>query len=348
MFKDKLFTEELLEKKHNLNDVNLLVNLLKEFNISPEHALAGTGIDQAQLTDPSALVSHKQELQLFNNAQALAPIDEIGILAAKKSDIASFGILGYAMLSCDTLKTAIDLGTRYIDVVGPKLHHHFLQVNGKSIYRVVDPYDVGDLLPFCVEMSLGPIFLLAQELLEIDNVAEEIHFTYPEPSYSSHYHNLFNARLVFNSPFNQLILRDGLLEQALPKANPLSAKLLEKLCADTTQQNRNSINHQEEVRKILLTKPGYFPKIDKVAEAMNVAPRTLRRKLQLAGTSFQKILDEVRRQLSINYLTNTQFCVDEIANLVGFSDAANFRQAFKRWTGKAPSEIRLKTAEPAF
>ncbi|OUS32142.1 hypothetical protein A9Q99_01685 [Gammaproteobacteria bacterium 45_16_T64] len=336
-----MFTDKLHESKHNLNDVNLLVNLLDEFNISAERALDGTGIERHQLSDPSALVSHQQELTLFNNVRALAPIKEIGILAARRSDIASFGILGYAMLSCSCLKEAIDLGMRYIDVAGPKLHHQFIQMNGKSTYRVTDQYGVGELLPFCVEVSLGPIFLLTQELLEIDDVAEEIHFTFPEPSYISHYRELFNTRLIFNSQYNQLILRDGLLEQPLPKANPLSAKLLEKLCAEATQQHSYPLNHAVEVRNILLAKPGYFPKIDKVAEIMDVAPRTLRRKLQMADTSFQRILDDVRRQLSINYLSNTKFCVDEIASLVGFSDAANFRQAFKRWTGKTPSEVRL-------
>jgi len=336
-----MFTDKLNETTHNLNDVNLLVNLLSEFNISPEQALEGTGIDNAQLNDPCALVSHQQELKLFNNARLLAPAKEIGILAAKRSDIASFGILGYAMLSCSSLQHAIELGMRYIDVAGPKLHHQFLHSNGKSVYRVTDQYGVGDLLSFCVEVSLGPVFLLAQELLEISDVAEEIHFTYPEPSYAEHYRNLFNTRLVFNSQFNQLILRDNLLERPLPKANPLSAKLLEKLCAETTQQDKASLDHKEEVRSILLARPGYFPKIDQVADIMDVAPRTLRRKLQMSGTSFQRILDEVRKQLSINYLTGTQFCVDEIANLVGFSDAANFRQAFKRWTGKTPSEVRL-------
>lgn len=337
-----MFTDKLHESKHNLNDVNLLVNLLDELGISPEHALQGTGIEQHQLSDPAAHVSHQQELTLFNNVKSLAPIKEIGVLAARRSDIASFGILGYAMLSCSTLKDAIDLGMRYIDVAGPKLHHQFMQSNSKNIYRVTDQYGVGELLPFCVEVSLGPILLLAQELLEQQDVAEEVHFTFPEPSYVAHYQDLFNTRLIFNSQYNQVILRDGLLDQPLPKANPLSAKLLEKLCAEATQQQSHPINHQEEVRNILLAKPGYFPKIDKVAEIMDVAPRTLRRKLQMAGTSFQRILDDVRRQLSINYLTNTKFCVDEIASLVGFSDAANFRQAFKRWTGKTPSEVRAE------
>jgi AraC-like DNA-binding protein len=337
-----MFSDKLHETTHNLNDVNLLVSLLSEFNISPEQALEGTGIDNGQLNDPCALVSHQQELKLFNNVRTLVPAKEIGILAAKRSDIASFGILGYAMLSCSSLQHAIELGMRYIDVAGPKLLHQFLHANGKSIYRVMDQYGVGDLLSFCVEVSLGPVFLLAQELLEISDVAEEIHFTYPEPSYIEHYRALFNTRLVFNSQFNQIVLRDSLLERPLPKANPLSAKLLEKLCAEATQQDKASLDHKEEVRNILLARPGHFPKIDQVAGIMDVAPRTLRRKLQMTGTSFQRILDEVRRQLSINYLTSTQFCVDEIANLVGFSDAANFRQAFKRWTGKTPSEVRLE------
>jgi len=60
-----MFTDSFHETKHNLNDVNLLIGLLQEFDIPSELALAGTGIEPSQLNDPSALVSHQQELQLL-------------------------------------------------------------------------------------------------------------------------------------------------------------------------------------------------------------------------------------------------------------------------------------------
>jgi transcriptional regulator GlxA family with amidase domain len=50
--------------------------------------------------------------------------------------------------------------------------------------------------------------------------------------------------------------------------------------------------------------------------------------------------DELRTQLALKYLRSTALANEDIAQALGFSDAANFRRAFHRWTNKAPSEIR--------
>ena len=56
--------------------------------------------------------------------------------------------------------------------------------------------------------------------------------------------------------------------------------------------------------------------------------------------SYQELLDEVRRNLAVDYLSNSLLSVEQIAELVGYGEAANFRKAFRKWTGKAPSEFR--------
>jgi len=68
--------------------------------------------------------------------------------------------------------------------------------------------------------------------------------------------------------------------------------------------------------------------------------RTLRNHLHAQGTSFQAILDNVRQQLAINYLEQTDLSVDYVCGLVGFNDPSNFRRAFRKWTGMNPSELR--------
>ena len=68
--------------------------------------------------------------------------------------------------------------------------------------------------------------------------------------------------------------------------------------------------------------------------------RTLRNRLQAQSTSFQAILDNVRQQLAIDYLEQTDLSIDYICGLVGFDNASNFRRAFRQWTGKNPSDLR--------
>ena len=79
------------------------------------------------------------------------------------------------------------------------------------------------------------------------------------------------------------------------------------------------------------------------AATMNVTPRTLIRRLEGEGTSFQAIKDGLRRDIAIRSLRSGLKTIEEIAQEVGFSSAANFHRAFQRWTGSAPSHYRLAT-----
>jgi AraC-like DNA-binding protein len=76
------------------------------------------------------------------------------------------------------------------------------------------------------------------------------------------------------------------------------------------------------------------------ARQLDTTTRTLRRQLQQQGTSFRKVVDELRTQVAVKYLRDTVMTNDDIATAMGFSDPANFRHAFRRWTGKTPGEFR--------
>jgi AraC-like DNA-binding protein len=80
--------------------------------------------------------------------------------------------------------------------------------------------------------------------------------------------------------------------------------------------------------------------LDAVARRLKIPPRTLRRRLHEEGTSYRALLDELRMQVSLRYLRETQLTVEEIAAALGFSDAAGFRRAFRRWTRRTPIAFR--------
>jgi AraC-like DNA-binding protein len=71
-----------------------------------------------------------------------------------------------------------------------------------------------------------------------------------------------------------------------------------------------------------------------------VSVRSLQRKLADKGTSFARLLEDTRRELSRQYVANSRLSVAEITYLLGFSDPANFTRAFRRWTGQSPSTFR--------
>jgi AraC-like DNA-binding protein len=96
------------------------------------------------------------------------------------------------------------------------------------------------------------------------------------------------------------------------------------------------------VRSACLNGVGGFPRVVDVAARINVSPRTLHRRLAESGISYQAILDGVRRRLAEEYLRNTTLSIEEIAARTGFSEASNFRKAFKKWTQELPADYRRR------
>ena len=78
--------------------------------------------------------------------------------------------------------------------------------------------------------------------------------------------------------------------------------------------------------------------VDAIARKLGVSRQTLFRRLKAEGVTFEKVLDELRHAMALEYLGEKS--VNETAYLVGFSDAASFSHAFKRWTGHSPRTIR--------
>jgi AraC-like DNA-binding protein len=95
------------------------------------------------------------------------------------------------------------------------------------------------------------------------------------------------------------------------------------------------------VRRLALTElPGGHPTLHRMARLLHTSPRTLRRRLEQDGTTYHALLDELRRDLALSYLQEETMEVEQVAFLLGFSDASALRRAFRRWTGRSLAEHR--------
>jgi AraC-like DNA-binding protein len=85
---------------------------------------------------------------------------------------------------------------------------------------------------------------------------------------------------------------------------------------------------------------GQRPSIDAISQVLHVSPRTLQRRLQESGSSFQRVLDEARHHMARYYLSNSALELNEAAYLLGFEDPNSFGRAFRAWEGMPPSNWR--------
>jgi AraC-like DNA-binding protein len=83
-----------------------------------------------------------------------------------------------------------------------------------------------------------------------------------------------------------------------------------------------------------------MPSFEALTDLLNMSARTLRRRLEKEGTSYQRIKDNARRDVAISMLSRDGMTVSEVAEQVGFSDPSAFHRSFKKWTGQSPGSYR--------
>jgi AraC-like DNA-binding protein len=129
------------------------------------------------------------------------------------------------------------------------------------------------------------------------------------------------------------------LEQPLPLADPVTHRDMRERCQ---QLNSEFVQRQALITRCrqllasqLLTPPG----LTELAHQLNCSPRSLRRHLSHAGSSYQKLLDQLRFDRA-RQLLEQPLPIQQIAELMGYSETASFRHAFQRWSGMSPSRFR--------
>ena len=162
----------------------------------------------------------------------------------------------------------------------------------------------------------------------------------PPPPYASKYSDTWGCEVVFGGSENTFCFDAGYLERKLVQSNELSLRMCEPICDKLLTEFESHAGPVEKLRRWMLMSPSEVPTLDTAARKLHMTGRTLRRKLAAEGTSFRDIRSEVRQALAFEYLRNTDLTTAEIAERIGFSDSANFRSAFKRWTRQTPTDYR--------
>ncbi|RMG58929.1 MAG: AraC family transcriptional regulator [Bacteroidetes bacterium] len=136
---------------------------------------------------------------------------------------------------------------------------------------------------------------------------------------------------------------NGVMKTRFAPNNPRLVNIFEQHAQDLLEAPKVATSsYTFRVKQLLLRQlRDDAPGIEVVAEHMAMSVRSLQMKLKVEGTSYQKILNEVRKSLAIAYLKEEpRVSKGEIAHILGFSEISVFSRTFKKWTGKSPSEYQ--------
>ncbi len=310
--------------------------------VSVNELLRTTGIHTWQLQDASARISSRQRLAIYRRATQVATRPDIGLLAGARQRLSDYGIYGFAMVSSATFGDALDFSLEHIGMAEPMVKEIRCRIeDGNVVLSSHGIESLGDFLPFCAEFWRSSMTTLFSRVLEAPFPTKRMVFTFPAPKHWRTYERMFNCPIEFDAGRMEWHFDAGILDLPCPNANPITAKVCQQFCDRMMADNRTlETSLSRRIRSLCMNSGSHFPSADELAAELGLSPRTLHRHLAREGSTYQGILDDLRRRLAIEFLENTRMRVDEVAERVGFSDATGFRRAFRKWTGESPTYYR--------
>ncbi len=332
------------EKRYAPYKVAALVEVLGEQGIAPEASLSGTGLLPESLANPETLTSVRQYITVCHNALHLSKTPETPFRTGSRIPLSAYGMYGFALVCSPTIREYFQMAIKYHRLATPLLPVSWREEGDyvSWIFPMNAAVTHSDsLLRFLMEQQLTQISTHLRAVVENDSyLPVRAALSYSAPDHAHLYKRYLGCPVHFGQPMSELTYPKSILSAKPPLAHGLTSKILRETCDRILGEVKTSTGVAGEVYQIIASTPGHSPSMEDVAKQIATTVRTLNRRLHAEGASFTQILDDVRCNLASEYLRSTRLSIEDISELVGFSEAANFRHAFRRWTGTTPARFR--------
>lgn len=267
---------------------------------------------------------------------------ELGFGLADMFDLRKQGFWGYALLSSLTLRQRIEMHQRYQRLRSPE-ELRLTVANGVARAEQLVHGVSEAALPVHFDSGVALALVRFLRFFEPRTVIVHVSLSFAEQPHHAPLRALCTGSLRFGATHNGIEFPAAELDFKFngdPYLNRLAQRELDDLAARRASERQSSL--LDEVREQLERRLAHDATLERIARDLRVSARTLRRKLSELGASFQELLEEVRKARAHRYLTQTDEPVEDIAARLGYGDPANFRRAFRRWTGMAPTSFRAQ------
>jgi len=319
----------------------VLAQVADEYGVAVDPWLSGLGLTRAQIDDAGVRVSYRQASIIIRRARAAIPRARLGLDVGCHQSLGTFGVLGLAMITSRTFGEAMAVGIENHQVSGSMMDLELEPLDRGDVALLATPRFADDeLLVFLCEELFSSSLIVCRGLLGPSFSPKRLELTYSAPAYAADYRRLFNCEIRFGARHNRAVVDPRWLAMPLPTHHPVSAQQALALC----QEQLAGIKRQSEVvasvERILRGRLRDHPTLEQVAQSLHLSGRTLRRHLAATGHAYRDIHDSVRAKRALELLRAGALSIADIGVEIGFSDAREFRRAFKRWTGAPPRAMR--------
>ena len=329
------------------------VEVASQVGLDASAMLRRTGVDRRALTDPDLRLPAAQVAELLERSAAESGCETFGLRMAESRRISDFGAISLLITHQATLRDALMTVVSHRQLLNESLVVHVEEHDGLVIIR--EELLVGGEAPFrpsplrqSYELAIGVLFRMFRALLGARWRAESVNFTHRASADLTVHRRMFGPILQFGSDFNGLTCASRDLDAPNPTADPALAQFAARYVQSLPGAEHRSLSDETQ-KAIYLLLPTGQASIGRVAASLGLNERTLQRRLLAEGGDFTRLLNEIRRELAVRYITGCDFPLARVAGLVGYSRQSSFNRWFvaefgaspTRWRGGGGGEVHL-------
>ena len=334
------------------------VDALRRSNVATAPVLRAASISERDLAESDPLhhrISAAGQSRLLDCAAEAIEDTAFGLHLAEQADPRNAGIIFYAMSAAENLGEALALLDRYSRIANEAVR---MKLTATPDGLVVEIGFVGLPRPLGRQ---GAEFLMAVIVRALRELAGRkirpirVAFAHARNADLREFARFFGCPVEFGRAVAEGVASDLLefsnaaVAAPLLTADPKLLKALEPFC-DMAAKERRTVSDtlraavEKEAEKLL---PHGKAQKQIVAKALGMSARTFSRRLAVEGTTYEEVVDELRRSLALQYLKEPGMSLSQIAWLLGYEGSTSFNHAFRRWTGRSPSMARKGTLLPS-
>lgn len=320
-----------------------LVNLAVSKGADRVSLLGLAGIHEESLADQDGRVPFQSYVALMRAGKELAHDPAIALHFGETSNFAELSIVGLIGAASETMADALTQLNRYgrlvVEFDGGR-DRFVREPEGVDAYWLIDTREHPNDFPELTESTFARL-ICGPRALGIPQLARAVHVTHPKPDYADEIERVFGAPVTYSASRNAILIDRKWMSFRIQTQPRYAFGVLSKHADGLLKELEASKTVHGRVEALLM--PVLHKgnaNMDAIAGKLGMSRQTLFRRLKDEGTTFEKVLDGLRRKLALDYLSAKKASVNETAYLVGFSDPSAFSRAFKRWTGKSPKGMR--------
>jgi AraC-like DNA-binding protein len=312
---------------------------LEELGVRAPAVLRRAGLPQAFIHQARALLNTEELFALWRAVGEVSTDPSIGLLLGTETKTERFHPIGLAALSSENFGSAIDQMARYKQLTCPE---EILQEKNDEEWSIQFRWLLADEVepPVLIECCFAWVLSTARVGTGTRISTVRVEFVQPRAHVKT-IERHFGCPVVCGTPRNAIIFRATDANRPFVTRNAELLGILAPQFDEELKEENGDENFIERVRIAIQQRlTGRRPTIEDIADALHISSRTLQRRLQDDGSSFQRVLEEARHQLARHYLNNSVLELNEAAYLLGYEDGNSFVRAFRTWEGVPPARWR--------